>query len=90
MSVVVTCPSWCTTNHLGDDEPIEHDGPRWPTVAGVSGKSCANVGICTDGAHGVVVWLEADFEPNLTPRRAHEVGMQLLEAAAWVEDHGGD
>ncbi|HEY8883086.1 MAG TPA: hypothetical protein VIM47_06775 [Dermatophilaceae bacterium] len=87
MSVIVTCPSWCTTNHLGDDEPIEHDGPRWPTVEGVSGKSWATVGICTDGAHGVVVTLDADYGPNLTPQRAREVGLQLLEAASWVEDH---
>jgi len=84
MSVIVTCPSWCTTNHLGDDEPIEHDGPRWPTVEGVSGKSWATVGICTDGAHGVVVTLDADYGPNLTPQRAREVGLQLLEAASWV------
>src|SRR5665647_2880742 len=86
MSVIVTCPRWCTTNHLGDDEPIEHDGPRWPTVEGVAGKSWAAVGICTDGAHRVVVTLDADYGPNLTPQRAREVGLQLLEAASWVED----
>jgi len=87
MSVIVTCPNWCTTNHLGNDEPIEHDGPRWPTVEGVSGKSWASVGICTDREHGVVVTLDADYGPNLTPQRAREVGLQLLEAASWAEDH---
>lgn len=90
MSVIVTCPSWCTTNHLGDDEPIEHDGPRWPAVEGVSGKSWANVGVCTDRGHGVVVWLDADYGPNLTPHRARLVALQLLEAATWVEDHRDD
>jgi len=35
MSVIVTCPSWYTTNHLGDDKPIEHDGPRSTTVGWV-------------------------------------------------------
>ncbi len=39
MTVIVTCPNWCATNHLGGDKPIEHDGPPWPTVEGVSGKS---------------------------------------------------
>jgi len=90
MSVIATCPSWCETNHLGEDEAIEHEGPRWPTVTGVSGKSWANVGICTDGEQGAVVWLDADYGPNLTSHQAREVALQLLEAAAWVEDHRED
>jgi len=90
MSVIATCPSWCTTNHLGADKPIEHAGPRWPTVHGVSGKSWANVGICTDREHGVVVQLDADYGPNLTPQRAREVAKHLLEAATWVVDHHDD
>lgn len=48
-------------------------GAKWPTVEGVSGKSWANVGICTDRAHGVVVWLDADYGPNLAPQRAQTV-----------------
>ena len=90
MSVMVTCPSWCTTNHLGDDKPIEHDGPRWPPVVGVSGKSWANVGICTDREHGVIVQLDAEYGPNLTREGARDLAIYLLEAANWVEDHRDD
>ena len=39
----------------------------------MSGKSWANVGICTDRAHGVFVWLDADYGPNLRPQRAQTV-----------------
>jgi len=35
-------------------------------------------------------WSDADYGPNLTPQRAREVGLQLLEAASWVEDHRDD
>ena len=90
MGVIVTCPSWCTTNHLADDKPIEHDGPRWPTVEGVSGKSWASVGICTDRAHGVVVSLDAEYGPNLTREGARELAVYLLQAAVWMDDHGND
>jgi hypothetical protein len=88
MSVSGTCPEWCTTNHLGIDEPVEHDGPQWPDVLDATGAGRAEIGICTNGAHGVVVALYA--ESTLTPKQAREVAHALLEAAAWAEDHASD
>jgi len=88
MSVSGTCPEWCTTNHLGIDEPVEHDGPQWPAVLDATGAGRAEIGICTNGAHGVVVALYA--ESTLTPKQAREVAHALLEAAVWAEDHAND
>jgi hypothetical protein len=85
MSVSGTCPEWCTTNHLGIDEPVEHDGPQWPDILDATGAGRAEIGICTNGAHGVVVALYA--ESTLTPKQAREVANALLGATAWAEDH---
>lgn len=85
LSVRGDCPSWCTTNHLGIDRPVEHDGPQWPNVPDVTGTGRAEIGVGTHGAHGVVVALYA--ESLLAPKQARKVAMALLEAASWAEDN---
>jgi len=73
MSVIVTCPSWCTTNHLAADKA--HRTRRSEMAY---------------RRRRMVVTLDADIGPNLTPQRAREVGLHLLEAATLVEDHRDD
>jgi hypothetical protein len=86
-ATTIACPDWCTTRHDIDPDG-SHDGPSWPDILSTSDNRVysLSVGSGYDGAHGVIVYLEADGLV-LTPDQARAAGLALLSAASWAKDH---
>ncbi len=96
MNAVVTCPSWCVSDHCNTDHWAEPGSRRWPAVkaTGWPGHDTPDMtafptwGEIDGLAPAVALYLEGeriDHTIDMTPDQARQLAAHLVRAADAVE-----
>ena len=85
LSLVTTCPEWCTSKGFAGDGEDGHSGPHWPTLRD---DRHGYLSICADmNEKGQIIVSVDSTSPDLTPEQALEAGRYLIEAGQWALAH---
>lgn len=86
LSLVRTCPEWCTAKHIEDCADMTHIGPKWESKPIGDYPFSAQIVAFADEKGQIKINVETP-SIDLTPEQAIQAGRYLIEAGRWARAH---